>query len=228
MDLLELNHEEIDALILSIKVAFTTSLILIPISILITFLLSQKDFKLKSFIIGLIKTPLVIPPVALGFILLIFLGNNSVIGQFFQNTFDVKLSFSFHAAIIASTIVSFPLVFNPIYLGFKKVKEDYHSVIKSLRISPFKALYRLYIPMSFSAIISGVLMGFARSLGEFGATMIFAGNIPKESQTIPLAMYNAIQIPGKEESAIKLLLISVIISVSVMIIANFKRFNPSE
>ncbi|MDC3220697.1 molybdate ABC transporter permease subunit [Flavobacteriales bacterium] len=225
MDWFNIEFFEWKALLLSLKVAIITVCINLPISLFLAFYTSREKHKLNRLILSLVNLPLLIPPLALGFILLLTLGKESTLGGFLFDNLGIRLSFSFIAALIASMIVSFPLIFNPIKQAFDTIHEQKHKTIKSLRLSSKKSFWKIYFPLAKGGIIIGSVMAFARSFGEFGATLVFAGNIPGISQTMPLAMYNSLQIPGQENSAIRLLVISLVISFIAIFLAHQKNNN---
>ena len=225
MDWFNIQVFEWQALLLSLKVAVLTICFNIPLSLALAFYTTKGKHKLNRVILSMVNLPLLIPPLALGFILLLTLGKESTLGGFLFENLDIRLSFSFFAAVIASMIVSFPLMFNPIKQAFDSIHQQHNKTIKSLRLSIRKSFWKIYFPLAKGGIIIGSVMAFARSFGEFGATLVFAGNIPGISQTMPLAMYNSLQIPGQENSAIRLLVISLIISFIAMFLAHRKKNN---
>ncbi len=212
---------ELSAIALSFKVAFCCAILVLPIAILVGWWLARKSFRGKSLIEGIINLPLVLPPVATGFILLLLLGVKGLVGQYLNEWFGIRIAFTYYAAVIASMIVSFPLAVRAIRLSIEMVDPGFEEAAKTLGASSFQAFLRITLPLAFPGIISGFVLSFARSLGEFGATIIFAGNISGETQTIPLALFNQIQIPGMESSAFRLLLVAVVFSFLAMSASEF-------
>ena len=212
---------ELSAIALSFKVAFCCAILVLPIAILVGWWLARKSFRGKSLIEGIINLPLVLPPVATGFILLLLLGAKGLVGQYLNEWFGIRIAFTYYAAVIASMIVSFPLAVRAIRLSIEMVDPGFEEAAKTLGASSFQAFLRITLPLAFPGIISGFVLSFARSLGEFGATIIFAGNISGETQTIPLALFNQIQIPGMESSAFRLLLVAVVFSFLAMSASEF-------
>ncbi|MCT4604016.1 MAG: molybdate ABC transporter permease subunit [Marinifilum sp.] len=220
-ELLNFSKDELLAIGLSFRVAFWCAVFILPPSVLLAWWLARKQFKGKSIIEGFVNLPLVLPPVATGFILLLLLGTNGIIGKYLNEWFGIKLAFSFYAAVIASMVVSFPLAIRAMRLSIEMVDPGYEEAAKTLGANSFQTFIRVTLPLALPGIISGFVLAFARSLGEFGATIIFAGNISGETQTIPLALFNEIQIPGHETSAFRLLLVAVVFSFAAMSFSEF-------
>lgn len=215
------SETEISAIGLSFKIALCCAILILPIAILMGWWLARKTFRGKSLIEGFINLPLVLPPVATGFILLLLLGTKGLIGQFIYEWLGIRIAFTYYAAVIASMIVSFPLAVRAIRLSIEMVDPGFEEAAKTLGASTFQSFIRVTLPLALPGIISGFVLSFARSLGEFGATIIFAGNISGETQTIPLALFNQIQIPGMESSAFRLLLVAVVFSFLAMSVSEY-------
>ena len=220
-ELLNFSEDELIAIGLSFRVAFWCAVCILPPSVLLAWWLARKRFRGKSIIEGFVNLPLVLPPVATGFILLLLLGSNGLIGKYLYAWFGIKLAFSFYAAVIASMVVSFPLAIRAIRLSIEMVDPGYEEAAKTLGANSLQSFIRITLPLALPGIISGFVLAFARSLGEFGATIIFAGNISGETQTIPLALFNEIQIPGHETAAFRLLMVAVIFSFVAMSFSEF-------
>ncbi len=215
------SETEMSAIGLSFKVALWCAILVLPIAILTGWWLARKSFRGKSLIEGFVNLPLVMPPVATGFILLLLLGSKGLIGQFIYEWFGIRIAFTYYAAVIASMIVSFPLAVRAIRLSIEMVDPGFEEAAKTLGASTFQSFIRVTLPLALPGIISGFVLSFARSLGEFGATIIFAGNISGETQTIPLALFNQIQVPGMESSAFRLLLVAVVFSFLAMAVSEY-------
>lgn len=215
------SETEMSAIGLSFKVALWCAILVLPMAILTGWWLARKSFRGKSLIEGFVNLPLVMPPVATGFILLLLLGSKGLIGQFIYEWFGIRIAFTYYAAVIASMIVSFPLAVRAIRLSIEMVDPGFEEAAKTLGASTFQSFVRVTLPLAFPGIISGFVLSFARSLGEFGATIIFAGNISGETQTIPLALFNQIQVPGMESSAFRLLLVAVVFSFLAMSVSEY-------
>lgn len=217
--MLALTPIEIEAVKLSLEVALYCTFISLPIALFIGYKMARYDFAGKSVVESLIHLPLVMPPVTTGYILLLFLGSRSGIGMWVFDHLGVKLSFSFYAAVIASVFVSFPLMMRSVRASMEMVDSGLEEASHILGASSLKTFFRITLPLALPGVISGFILAFARSLGEFGATITFAGNIEGETQTLPLAIYTYMQIPGNENATFRLVLISVIISFCAMILS---------
>ncbi|MGQ0286887.1 molybdate ABC transporter permease subunit [Pasteurellaceae bacterium 22721_9_1] len=212
MDYIKLSPSEINAIILSLKVAFWANIWLLPPAIAIAWLLARKQFWGKSLINGIIHLPLVLPPVVIGYLLLISMGRNGFIGQYLSKWFGFTFGFNLNGAILASAVVAFPLVVRSIRLAIESIDLRLEQAAQTLGSSPWRIFYTITLPLAFPGILAGMILGFARSLGEFGATITFVSNIPKVTQTLPLAMYSFIETPNAESAAARLCIIAIIIS----------------
>ena len=216
---MELNVEEWNALLLSAKVAGFATLISLPFAILVAWFLARYQFRFKYIVEALLQIPLVLPPVVLGYLLLISFGTQGWIGKFLYQ-FGIQLAFNWKGAVLASIIVAFPLMVQPIRLSFQMINRELEIVAGSLGASPFKVFLSISLPLSLPGILIGSILCFSRSLGEFGATITFVGNIPDETRTIPIAIYTLIQQPDGEQMAMRLVVLSLILAFSALI-ANY-------
>ena len=216
---MELNVEEWNALLLSAKVAGFATLISLPFALLVAWFLARYQFRFKYIVEALLQMPLVLPPVVLGYLLLISFGTQGWIGKFLYQ-FGIQLAFNWKGAVLASIIVAFPLMVQPIRLSFQMINRELEIVAGSLGASPFQVFLRICLPLSLPGILLGSLLSFSRSLGEFGATITFVGNIPDETRTIPIAIYTLIQQPDGEQMAMRLVVLSLILAFSALI-ANY-------
>ncbi|NQU87985.1 MAG: molybdate ABC transporter permease subunit [Mariniphaga sp.] len=221
MELFNYSPEEWSAIYLSLKVALICTVIALPFAIGIGWFLARKDFYGKPVFEGIIHLPLVLPPVTTGYLLLLIFGVNGFLGKWLNDALGISIAFSFWAAVIASVVVSFPLVTRSIRLAIELVDRNYEEAAQTLGASGFKVFFTITLPLALPGVISGFILSFARSLGEFGATITFAGNIQGETQTLPLAIFSKMQIPGQESSTFKLVLASIIISLAAMIFAEY-------
>ena len=212
---------EITAIELSLKVALICTLFVLPVAIFIGWFLARKQFHGKAFVEGFLHLPLVLPPVTTGYILLILFGTNGWLGSFLYNHFGIRIAFSFPAAVIAAIVVSFPLVTRAIRLSIELVDRNYEEAARTLGASNLRIFFTITLPLALPGGISGAILAFARSLGEFGATISFAGNISGETQTLPLAIFSTMQVPGQETSTLRLVVVSIIISLLAMIGAEY-------
>lgn len=217
MDIFKFTYEELQAIGLSIKVATLCAFISLPFAIGIGWLLARKNFWGKWFLDGFVQLPLVLPPVTIGYILLLTFGTRGLVGAFLLEQFDIRISFTFWAAILASIVVSFPLSVRAIKVAIEMVDVELESAARTLGSGPWKTFFSITIPLALPGILSGFILSFARCLGEFGATITFAGNIVGETQTLPLAIYSAMEKPGGDMIAFRLAAISILLSFIAMI-----------
>ena len=215
------SSEEISVIFLTLKVALTSTLLTLPLAVWLGWILARKNFIGKFLVEGLVNIPLVAPPVVTGYLLLIILGRNGIIGHWLYETMGIKLAFNFAALIIASVVVSLPLAVRSTKSAFELVDPNYEKASSSLGASKIGTFFRVYLPLAFPGILSGAVLAFARSLGEFGATISFAGNIFGKTQTIALNVYSNMQIPGKEMQVTRLVIISLIISLVAIIASEY-------
>ena len=214
-----LTEYEYQALLLSLKVALFAIIWLIPMGIGIAWVLARKQFVGKSVVDSLVHLPLVLPPVVIGYLLLISMGRQGFIGQWLYQQFDIVFSFSWKGAVLACIVVSLPLMVRSIRLSLESVDVKLEQAAATLGASPVRIFFTITLPLTIPGIITGTMLSFARSLGEFGATISFVSNIPGETQTIPLAMYNFIETPGSETEAMRLCIISIAIALSSLMVS---------
>ena len=214
-----LSPEELSALYLSAKAACFATLFCIPFAIALAWCLARYEFRLKFLVEAILQLPMVLPPVVLGYLLLILFGNKGWIGQYLHQM-GIELAFNWKGAVLASMIVAFPLMVQPIRLSFQMMNQQLEHIAGSLGASPMKVFFSINLPLALPGILIGSILCFSRSLGEFGATMTFVGNIPDETRTIPIAIYSFLQQPDGEQMAIRLVTLSLILAFSALI-ANY-------
>ncbi|MDC7124562.1 MAG: molybdate ABC transporter permease subunit [Spirochaetales bacterium] len=207
-------------ILLSVKFAALATAINIPVAVVLQLFLVNHDFRGKLVIDGLINLPLVMPPVTTGYLLLILLGKNGIIGSLLYSWWGIRIAFTPAAAVIASMIVSFPLIARSLKISLEMTDHRLEDVARTLGAGKVSTFFRVTFQIILPGLINGAILGFARSLGEFGATMIFAGNIQGETRTIPLSVYTYLQIPGKEHYAAGLVAVSIGISFAAMILSS--------
>lgn len=207
-----LSDYELTALRLSLKVAAYAVVWLLPVAVILGWVLARKEFVGKSVLDSLIHLPLVLPPVVIGYLLLISMGRRGVIGSWLYDWFGVSFSFSWRGAVLACVVVSLPLMVRAIRLSVESIDIKLEQAAKTLGASPIKVFFTITLPLTLPGVITGVMLAFARSLGEFGATISFVSNIPAETQTIPLAMFTFLETPGEEMAAARLCVISIVIA----------------
>ncbi len=205
-------NTQLEIILLSLKVATLSTALIIPIGTYLGWLFSRKKFAGKSLLDGIVNIPLVLPPVVTGYLLLFLLGPSGFIGQFLKEWFGINLAFTWWAAVIASAVVSFPLLMRAVRVAVDSVDEKLEDAGRMLRASESSVFFKITLPLSANGIIAGSVLAFARALGEFGATIIFAGNIFGKTQTIPLAVFTYFNQPDGTEKATILLIVSVVIS----------------
>ncbi|MCG3728538.1 molybdate ABC transporter permease subunit [Vibrio cincinnatiensis] len=216
-----LSEYEWSALLLSLKVAGYTIVWLLPVGIVLAWLLARKEFFGKSVLDSLIHLPLVLPPVVIGYVLLISMGRRGVIGQWLETWLGVSFSFSWRGAVLACFVIALPLMVRAIRLSIESVDPKLEQAARTLGASPIKVFFTITLPLILPGLITGTMLSFARSLGEFGATISFVSNIPGETQTLPLAMYNFLETPGAEMEAARLCIISIVIALLSLFISEW-------
>lgn len=210
------SPEELSALYLSTKVALFATLISLPFAVAIAWYLARYEFRLKFLVEAILQLPMVLPPVVLGYLLLVLFGNKGWIGQYL-NQMGIELAFNWKGAVLASMIVAFPLMVQPIRLSFQLINQQLEQIAGSLGASPFKVFCSISLPLALPGIVIGSILCFSRSLGEFGATITFVGNIPDETRTIPIAIYSLLQQPNGEQMAMRLVALSLILAFGALI-----------
>lgn len=212
-----LTEYEWQVLLLSLKIAAMAIVFSLPIAIFSAWLLARCQFWGKSLFDSIIHLPLVLPPVALGYLLLMTMGRRGIIGQWLYDTLGISFSFNWKGAALASAIVAFPLVVRSIRLAIESIDTRLENVARTLGANKLRVFFTITLPLAFPGILMGVVLGFARCLGEFGATITFVSNIQGETRTIPLAMYTLLQVPNGEQAAMRLCVISIVLSLIALI-----------
>lgn len=205
---------------LSLKIASVATVIVFILGVLISRLFTKYDFKGKDVIETIFLLPMTLPPSVVGYGLLILIGKRGLVGKFFLDNFEYQLIFTWIAATIAAAIVSFPLMYQQSKAAFQEIDSTIEEAARSLGANSFQVFTKVTFPLALKGILSGIVLTFARALGEFGATIMVAGNIPGKTQNIPLAIYLAVE-TGNKALANKLVLISVIFSFVVVYGVNF-------
>ena len=205
------------ALGLSLKVSTVATLLSLPVAIWIAWILARKDFVGKAWVSALIHLPLVLPPVVTGYLLLIAFGRNGPIGSLLEQLFGITLAFRWTGAALAAAIMGFPLMVRAIRLAIEAVDPRLEDAAATLGAPRWSVFVRVTLPLAFPGVLAGTVMGFAKAMGEFGATITFVANIPGETQTLPSAIYALLQIPGQEGPAAQLVLWALLISVGAVL-----------
>ncbi|KAA3619985.1 MAG: molybdate ABC transporter permease [Calditrichaeota bacterium] len=216
---------------LSLKIALIATLIDLPFAIAIGWLLARKRFYGKILVDTIVNLPLVLPPVITGYFLLIVLGRNGIIGKYLYHFLGVSLSFTWQAAAIAAAVVAFPLCVRAIRVAIENIDPKIEEAAHTLRANRWRVFWHITLPLASNGIIAGLLLAFARCLGEFGATIMFAGNIAGETQTIPLAVFSLANQTRREPEIIVLICIAIAFSFGSLIVSEMllRRWrNPVE
>lgn len=216
--MLTLSPQDLQAIGLSLKVATTATLISTPLGVAIGYLFAFSNIRGKAILEGIINLPLVLPPVVVGYLLLLTFGTNGFIGTFLESM-HIRVIFTLTGAVIASAVVGFPLLVRSIRIGMESIDQSYANVSRTLGAGWWDSFLTIILPLSARAIFAGMTLMFARSLGEFGATVILAGNIPGVTQTIPLAIYEYTSTPGGDTMALTLCLVSIGLSFVVLLVS---------
>ncbi|WP_339776272.1 molybdate ABC transporter permease subunit [uncultured Thalassospira sp.] len=204
-----LSPAEIDALLLSLKIAALAVAGALPFAIACASLLTFGRFPGRFLIDAIVHLPLILPPVVMGYLLLISFGTRAPIGAWLLHSFDIRLVFSWTGAALASAIVSFPFQVRAIRIALENIDPGLHQAAETLGAGPVDRFINLTLPLALPGIIAGAITAFSASLGEFGAIITFVSNIPGETRTLPLAIYTAIQTPGGELAAARLAALSI-------------------
>jgi molybdate transport system permease protein len=219
-DWLQLSAEEWDAVRLSIKVASVAMLASLPFGIAVAWLLARRDFWGKSLLNGLVHLPLVLPPVVTGYLLLLSFGARGPIGSFLAE-FGIVFSFRWTGAALASAVMGFPLMVRAIRLSIEAVDTKLEAAAATLGANRAFVFLTVTLPLIVPGIIAGMILCFAKAMGEFGATITFVSNIPGQTQTLPSAIYSFTQVPGGDPEALRLTAISVAISLAALMASEF-------
>lgn len=216
-----LTQYEWQVLLLSLKIAGVAILLSLPVSIFVAWILARCQFWGKALFDGIVHLPLVLPPVALGYLLLVTMGRRGIVGQWLYQYLGINFSFNWKGAALASAVVAFPLVVRSIRLAIESIDLRLEHVARTLGASKYRVFVTITLPLAFPGILMGIVLGFARCLGEFGATITFVSNTEGETRTIPLAMYSLLQIPNGEQGAMRLCIISIVLSLIALIISEW-------
>ncbi|HEV8014860.1 MAG TPA: molybdate ABC transporter permease subunit [Stellaceae bacterium] len=210
---------EVEALQLSLLVGVTSIIAALPFAIACAWLLARRDFWGKGLFDGIVHLPLVLPPVAVGFALLVLFGRNGIIGAFLYKTLGVTFAFNWKGAALASAVMAFPLMVRAMRLSMEAVDQRLEAAARSLGARPWRVFATVTLPLAVPGIIAGAILGFARSVGEFGATITFVSNIPGQTRTLPVALYTLTQIPGSDAPAWRLAGLSVALALAALILS---------
>ena len=209
-----------EPVILSLKVAAIATIIAFFLGVFFAYLLTKKNVPGKNIWETILILPMILPPSIVGYLLLLVFGRRGPIGAFLLDTFGIQIVFTWIACVIAATVVALPLMYQSAKGAFQSVDESYELAARTLGSGPFKVFCTVTFPLSGPGVVSGIVLTFARAMGEFGATLMLAGNIPGETQTIPTSIYYDV-VAGRDEDAMTLVLIMVILSFALIFGLNF-------
>lgn len=213
----DFSPAELDAIALSLKVALLAALASLPPGIAVAWLLARRRFPGKALLDALVHLPLVLPPVVVGYALLVTFGSQGAVGAFLAGQFGITLAFRWTGAALASAIMGFPLMVRAIRLSIESVDRRLEHAAATLGAGPWRVFATVTLPLAWPGIVAGAVLAFAKALGEFGATITFVSNIPSETQTISSAIYGLMQVPGGESGIWRLALVAVAISLAALL-----------
>lgn len=216
-----LTPAETEALLLSLRIAFWSVAVGLPFGIAAAWLLARREFVGKALLDSVIHLPMVVPPVVVGYLLLITLGRTGWLGGWLYEAFGITVIFTWKGAAIAAGVMAFPLMVRAIRLSIEAVDRRLEVAARTLGASRIDVFFSVTLPLSLPGILTGAVLAYARALGEFGATITFVSNIPGETRTLPLALFTFTQTPGGEESAVRLVAISFALAIVAMLASEF-------
>ncbi|MDG2002314.1 MAG: molybdate ABC transporter permease subunit [Novosphingobium sp.] len=210
---------ELEIVLLSLRVSSVAILAMLPIAFGIAWLLARKRFAGKIVLDAVVHLPLVLPPVVTGWLLLLAFGANGPAGRFLEAVFGTTVLFRWTGAALAAAIMALPLMVRAMRLSLEAVDPRLESAARTLGAKPWRTFFSITLPLSLPGVLAAMVLGFARSIGEFGATITFVSNIPGETRTLPLAIYTALQVPGSEAIVTRLAVISVLLSLGALVVS---------
>lgn len=216
-----LSPAELAVVLLSLKVAACCVLVLVLPAIGMAWLLARKQFWGHALVDALVHLPMVLPPVVLGYMLLVLLGRRGWIGAWLYEQFHIQFTFHWWGAVIASAVMAFPLMVRAIRQALMQVNPLLEQAAYTLGATPVKTFFTITLPLSYHGVLTGGILAFSRSLGEFGATITFAGNLEGETRTLPLAIYSLTQSPEGDAAALRLVVLSVLVSVAALLVSQW-------
>lgn len=217
MPALQLTDLEWEAIGLSLRVAFFSVAGSLPFGIAVAWLLARRSFPGKTLVDGLVHVPLVVPPVVVGYGLLVLFGRRGPIGGWLYDHLGLTLIFTWKGAALAAAVMAFPLMVRAIRLSLEAVDRRLEAAARTLGATPFDVFLSVTLPLALPGVLVGVVLAFARSLGEFGATIIFVGNIPGQTRTLPIAIYTLTQQPDGDMAALRLSVISLVLALAALV-----------
>ena len=212
-----LTPEEWSAVQLSLRVGLLSTAVSLPFGLFFAWLLARREFLGKGLLNGIVHLPLVLPPVVVGYALLVLLGRKGALGAWLYDSLGVTVAFKWEGAAVASAVMGFPLMVRAIRLSLDAVDRRLEAAALTLGASPVRVFATITLPLALPGVVTGAILAFARSLGEFGATITFVSNIPGETRTLPLALYSYTQVPGGDGPALRLAVISVVLAMVALL-----------
>lgn len=212
-----MNAEELAIVGLSLKVSIVATLLTLPAAFALAYLLARGRFRGKALIDAIVYLPLVLPPVVIGWLLLLAFGRSGPIGAFLEHVFGLTVIFRWTGAAIASAVMALPLMVRAMRISIEAVDRRLEDAARTLGAGPWRTFLTITLPLSSSGVLAGSTLGFARALGEFGATITFVSSIPGETRTLPLAIYATLQVPGAEAMVVRLASLSVGLSLAALL-----------
>jgi molybdate transport system permease protein len=212
-----LGPEEWQAVRLSLRVAFWATAASLPFGILVALALARGRFPGRHLLNGIVHLPLVLPPVVTGYLLLLTFGRRAPVGEWLEQTFGIVFAFRWTGAALAAAVMAFPLMVRAIRLSIEAVDPGLEEAAATLGASRTWVFLTVTLPLAVPGIVAGAILAFAKAMGEFGATITFVSNIPGETQTLSTAVYVFLQVPGGETAALRLVLVSVVISMAALL-----------
>ncbi len=206
---------------LSLKVSLAAVLLTLPVAYGLAWLLARRRFPGIVLLDALVHLPLVVPPVVTGWLLLVLFGRNGTIGAWLESAFGITLVFNWTGAALAAAVMALPLMVRAMRLSIEAVDRRLVDAARSLGANRWRAFATITLPLSMPGIAAGATLGFARSLGEFGATITFASNLAGQTRTLPLAIYSGLQVPGAEEQVARLAVISILLSLAALLLSEW-------
>jgi molybdate transport system permease protein len=219
--MLDLSPDEWVAIRLSLKIALVATVVALPFGIAVAWLLARRNFWGKALLDGLVHMPLVLPPVVTGYLLLISFGRRGPIGAFLADHFGIVFSFRWTGAALSCGVMGFPLLVRPIRLGIEAIDRKLEDAAATLGADRLWIFLTVTLPLAMPGLVAGMVLCFAKALGEFGATITFVSNIPGETQTISAAIYTLTQVPGADAAAGRLVLVAIAISLAALVAAEW-------
>jgi molybdate transport system permease protein len=214
---MELSDSELAAIALSLKVAFWAVAASLPLGVLVALLLARGRFWGHGLLNGIVHLPLIMPPVVTGYLLLLGFGRKGPLGAFLEEYFGLVFSFRWTGAALACAVMGFPLMVRAIRLSIEAIDRGLDEAASTLGANPAWVFLTVTLPLALPGIVAGMILAFAKAMGEFGATITFVSNIPGETQTLPTAIYTYTQVPGGDGPALRLTLVSIVLSMAALL-----------